>query len=97
MAVLPSEEPWHLATNFFVSSSEGQPYAPVGICPRYDRMLMTLSAQDGALHVPEALDLLRGVASATTQWSVVYDISQRSMHVVMGGSFETAYTFALRP
>jgi hypothetical protein len=36
------------------------------------------------------------VSNATTQWSVVYDLSQRSVHVVMGTEFETVHTFDLR-
>jgi hypothetical protein len=39
---------------------------------------------------------LRQVANDTTQWSVVYDLSQRSVHIAMGGKFETVYSFELR-
>ena len=96
MVVLPNEEPWHLATNFFVSSAGAGPTAESGLCPRYDRMLDTLRPTGGMLQVNQALELLRHVANDTTQWSVVYDLSQRSVHIVMGGRFETVYTFALR-
>jgi len=95
--IVPNASPWHLATNFFVSGSGQEPYAPAGICPRYDRMLTTLSSKGGVLRLPEALDLLRGVSTPTTQWSVVYDISQRRVHVAMGGDFEVVHTFDLRP
>jgi len=94
---LPNSNAWHLATNFFVSGSGGTPYAPAGICPRYDRMLTTLASKGGVLRFAEALDLLRGVSTPTTQWSAVYDISQRRVHVAMGGGFESVHTFDLRP
>jgi len=96
MVVLPNEEPWHLATNFFVTECGNQPDAAQCLCPRYDRMGTTLRSQAGVLRVPEALDLLHAVSNAMTQWSVVYDLSQRSVHVVMGMEFETVHTFDLR-
>jgi hypothetical protein len=96
MVVLPNEEPWLLATNFFVSSAGVGPTAESGLCPRYDRMLDTLRPTGGILQVNQALELLRQVANDTTQWSVVYDLSQRSVHIAMGGKFETVYSFELR-
>jgi len=60
-------------------------------------MLTTLASKGGVLRFAEALDLLRGVSTPTTQWSAVYDISQRCVHVAMGGGFESVHTFDLRP
>jgi hypothetical protein len=96
MVVLPNDEPSHLATNFFVSACRSQPDAEHCLCPRYDRMVTALRSQAGVLRVPEALDLLHDVSNATTQWSVVYDLTQRSVHVVMGTEFETVHRFDLR-
>jgi hypothetical protein len=95
LVVLPNTEPWHLATNFHVSSAGEGPVAPAGFCTRYDRMLEALRTAGGVLHVDQGLDLLRQVSTERTQWSVVYDLSQLSVHVVMGRGFETVYTFDL--
>ena len=97
LRLLPNDGPWHVATNFFVTECGSQPDAAQCLCPRYDRMATTLRSQAGVLRVPEALDLLRAVSNAMTQWSVVYDLSQQSVHVVMGTEFETVHTFELSP
>ena len=93
MVVLPATEPWHLATNFYVSTASDGPVAPPGSCPRYDRLVSTLRRAGGVLQVDQALDLLHQVSNERTQWSVIYDLSRHSVHVVMAGKFETVYTF----
>lgn len=95
MVVLLNERPWHLATNFFVSRAGEGPIAQAGQCPRYDQLRNTLRPADGVLQLTQALDLLHQVANGTTQWSVIYDLSQRSVHIVMGGSFDKVHSFEL--
>jgi len=95
MVVLSSAEPWHLATNFYVRTAGEGPVAPAGACERYDRMLDALRTSEGFLNVTQGLDLLQQVSTERTQWSVVYDLSERSVLVVMGAGFETVYTFDL--
>jgi hypothetical protein len=84
MHVFRNEVPWQLATNFLVAGTDGQPQ---GQCLRYDHIARRLEGAGGNLAVDEALELLSQVAQAITQWSVVYDMSEREVHIVMGQKF----------
>jgi hypothetical protein len=94
--VIPGTRSWHQATNFRVAPLAGD---LLGICPRYDRIHGSLSKTRGVLAPDEAIQLLREVSSddATygTQWSVLYDLTRRRVHVVMGHDYPRVYEFAL--
>lgn len=97
MVVFPNQGPWHEATNFLLSAS-GE--SPEGICPRYDRIHEALTGSSGILSPDEAFQVLRDVSSpgpesGGTQWSVVYDMSTRALHVVMGRNYDQVYSFEL--
>lgn len=100
MHVLRSEQPWHAATNFLVSSTGG---SPAGQCSRYDAITATLAESGGSLDTPQALALLKEVSQPTragspTQWSVVYNLSDGSVTVVIGRKFSSGgQTLRLRP
>ncbi len=91
MVVIPNTQPWHLATNFTLT---GQASA-AGNCPRYDRIQAKLESTEGALSPQQALELLATTAQKITQWSVVYDLSQLQVQVVMGQQMERVHTFKL--
>lgn len=92
MVLLTNDKPWHLATNFLLSSvrdpSEGQ-------CWRYDRIEHGLTQARGRLSLQEAIDLLSQVSQGLTQWSVVYGLSTGEIQVTMGQQYDTAHTFHL--
>jgi hypothetical protein len=99
MRVFRSDVPWQLATNFLVAGTNGQPQ---GQCLRYDHISQRLEAVGGSLAVDEAMELLSevaqdgGVSQASTQWSVVYDLSTLEIHIVMGQEYaEKAYILKL--
>jgi len=85
-------EPWQLATNFPLALVSG---SSAGRCWRYDRMAQALSDRNGSLSPLEAMDLLQKVATQTTQWSIVYDLSDLTMDVCPGGDFSRLYRFSL--
>jgi hypothetical protein len=93
MHVLSNQNPWHLATNFLVSSTND---SPQDHCWRYDRISERLSASGGSLSVENAIDLLSQVAQGNTQWSVVYGLQSKQISVVMGRDYENVHTFNLR-
>jgi len=93
MVVMPNENPWHLATNHFIttgvkdSGNSGW---------RYDTLRERLSAAGGILTPKEAMTLLADVAQAdSTQWSAVYNASAGSVDVAMGGGYDVVHSFQL--
>ncbi len=90
--IIPSDKPWHLATNFLVSSAGG---SAAGQCPRYDRIDQRLSTSAGRIDAAEAMQLLRDVSQPNTQWSIVYSLSTGQVSVTMGREYSRRYTFHL--
>ena len=92
MHVIPSDHPWHLATNFLLSSVSG---SATGQCPRYDTLDQQLSTTEGQITVQEALGLLGDVSQANTQWSIVYGLDTGEVTVSMGRDYNRTHTFHL--
>ncbi len=90
--IIPSDKPWHLATNFLLSSVNG---STVGQCPRYDRIDQRLSTSAGSIDAAEAMQLLQDVSQASTQWSIVYSLSTGEISVTMGREYSRMHTFHL--
>lgn len=92
LVFLPPEAPaWHAATNFMRHQVEG----PRTRCWRYGKLHERLTESEGQLEPEAGLTLLGEVAQDTTQWSVVYDLSARQIHVVMGRDYDSVHTFDL--
>ncbi len=92
LVVLPSPHPWHQATNFIRSAAAGDPQ---GLCWRYDKLTKQLEAVQGRLAVSGAMELLKEVAQATTQWSVVYGINSGTVDVAMGKHYDRVHHLVL--
>ncbi len=92
MVVIPSTDPWQVATNFLVSETGT---SPEGSCWRYDLILEHLREQDGQLNPGKGLSLLGEVSQELTQWSVVYGISTGEVQVVMGRQYDNVHTLDL--
>jgi choloylglycine hydrolase len=92
LQVIPSDQPWHLATNFLVSSVSG---SATGHCLRYDTIDQRLSTAKGKLNPPAALNLLGEVSQANTQWSIVYGLNTGAVTVTMGRQYDQPYTFQI--
>jgi hypothetical protein len=90
MVVFRNEHQWQLATNFLQASTGGRTQ---GQCPRYDLISQRLQELGGRLSVRDAFDLLAAVsqggpqAQSTTQWSVVYDMAQGDVNLIMGRKY----------
>jgi len=89
MVILRNDLPWQQATNFLVASMNEN---PAGACQRYDLISERLSQAGGQINVQEALSLLSDVSQEITQWSVVYNMTDGSVHLVMGQDYETVHT-----
>jgi choloylglycine hydrolase len=92
MRVLNNNQPWHLATNFLLSSVEDP---ADGGCWRYNKMSAKLSETGGQMDPTSAMQLLAGVAQSNTQWSVVYQMSIGIITVAMGGQYQQIHQFQL--
>lgn len=94
LQVIPTDQPWQLATNFLVSSVSG---SATGHCPRYDTLDQRLSTAEGKLNPQAALNLLGEVSQANTQWSIVYGLDTGAVTVAMGREYSHTHTFQLDP
>jgi hypothetical protein len=93
MEVILSQRPWHLATNFLRASAGESAH---GRCWRYDTIDQRLAEAGGRITPQEAIDLLAEVSQASTQWSMVYEISSGDVHVTTGRQYEDVHSFHLR-
>ena len=62
---------------------------------RYRSLSERLSTLNGQLDAPSAMQLLSEVKQGLTQWSALYDMSSGDIQVVVGGVYQTSYTFHL--
>lgn len=92
MKSIPNHRPWHLATNFLISGISG----PLdGISSRYDTISSFMLDASGDLLPELAIDLLSQVSQDSTQWSIVYDLKNGEIRVVMGKDFSDKKFFQL--
>jgi hypothetical protein len=92
MHVIPNQSPWHLATNFLRA---GAGDAPRGKCWRYDTIDERLTDAEGQITAREAMGLLADVSQTSTQWSVVYRMSNGEVNVAMGRGYDQVHTFTI--
>lgn len=92
MQVLYNEQPWHLATNFLLSSI----YDPkAGNCWRYNKIVAQLTEANGQVDVEMAMQLLADVAQENTQWSIIYQMSNGLTNIAMGQQYQDTHQFQL--
>jgi len=92
MKIIENEQPWHLATNFLLSSVEDP---QDGNCWRYDTINARLNEAQGMLDTESAMELLRDVSQEITQWSVVYQMAQGEISVAMGRDYAHIHDFKI--
>jgi hypothetical protein len=92
MYIIENEQPWHLATNFLLSSVEDP---QDGNCWRYDTINTRLNEAQGMLDTESAMDLLREVSQDITQWSLVYQMARGEVSVAMGRDYAQVHTFRI--
>jgi len=90
--VLESNQPWQAATNFYLFDAEDDKKSQ---CWRYQKTMQKLAENQGRLTIPESFDLLQEVSLGNTQWSVVYDMAEREIYVVLAKDFGKIHKFKL--
>ena len=92
MTIIETDQPWHSATNFLLSSVEDP---KDGNCWRYNKVNSQLTEIQGILDPISAMELLSEVSQGNTQWSVVYQMAYGEVSIAMGGDYAQVYTFQL--
>jgi hypothetical protein len=91
--VLESDQPWQAATNFYLFDADDNKKSQ---CSRYTTASQKLKENQGKITIPEAFTLLQEVSLGNTQWSVVYDMTEKEIHVVLAKNFGKIHTFKLK-
>ena len=65
-------------------------------CNRYNTVYSGL-LEGGVISKEIVFNLLDNSSQSNTIWSCVYDIENRTVHIVMGRNFESVYSFSLEP
>jgi hypothetical protein len=93
MEVVPSGRDWAVATNYYLAGAEEGERRR---CWRYARMWDRLAASEGRFTAEEAMGLLEEVSVGGTLWSVVYDVGERRVDVVLGREYGVVRGLGLR-
>jgi choloylglycine hydrolase len=96
MQVLPNQADWQVSTNFLVSKE--QPEGSNSSCWRYNKSYEALQSSAGALSSQAAMELLADVSQPgdyATRWSVVYNMTEGEITLVMGREYDQVYSFSL--
>jgi hypothetical protein len=92
MVEIWQEKPWLAATNYLLSDeSDGSGDR----CWRYETIVERMDTSDGRIDSSTAMSILREIAQENTQWSVVYEVSERTIEIVMGRDYQTIHKFQL--
>jgi hypothetical protein len=92
MVEIWQEKPWLAATNYLLSDeSDGSGDR----CWRYETIVERMDTSDGRIDSSTAMSILREIAQENTQWSVVYEVSERTIEIVMGREYQTIHKFQL--
>lgn len=95
MVVIPNDRPWQISTNFIISRSNAQKDPENTSCFRYNTGYKFLKEKNGKLTNEEAMQLLSRVSQNITIWSVVYDLGEKEINVVMGRKYDQVKIFGL--
>ncbi|HEY41736.1 MAG TPA: linear amide C-N hydrolase [Dehalococcoidia bacterium] len=92
MKVICNKHPWQVSTNFVLSRfPESERRAQ---CPRYDTAYKTLEQTQGRMSHEEAMTLLKNL-SGRTIWSLVYDMVNGEIDIVMARNYDQVHYFTL--
>ncbi len=87
-----NNEPFEVCTNFVVTNSS----APLTTnCWRYNSAYKQLKDFNGVASDTSAMKILKSVSQQNTMWSIVYNLSKKSMLISMGKNYGKSYSIAL--
>lgn len=96
MKVLKDDNPWQVSTNFIISEEESS--GGNSGCSRYNHLYQVLADKRGVMTMDQGMTLLEDVSqdnAVKTMWSVVYNLENGKIKVVMGRDYEHVLEFNL--
>jgi hypothetical protein len=90
--VIPNTESWQVATNSRVYNRSV--IAQKSTCWRFNRIYNALEGAGGNLSSHEAVEILRDVSFPSTEWSAVYDITEKEISIAIDANFNNLCEFA---
>jgi penicillin V acylase-like amidase (Ntn superfamily) len=93
LQVIPNSESWQVLTNspVFNLSIEQQ----IDACGRYRAVYEALESANGNIDQEEGMNILQSVGNPFTQWSAMYNMSDRSIALVLDYQFNKVFHFSL--
>lgn len=92
--IIRNTEPWQVATNFTLWKTTLD--EAISSCWRYQTVYETLSQASGLPSEQGAMVLLKRVSQASTQWSIVYNMSTGGIQVAPLQRYDRVQTFDLQ-
>ncbi|MFC1726140.1 linear amide C-N hydrolase [candidate division KSB1 bacterium] len=89
--VIPNSQNWQVATNSRVYGRSIP--AQKSTCWRFNRIYNALEGAGGNLSRDETVEMLRSVSFPSTQWSAVYDMTEKEAIIAIDADFENLYEF----
>ena len=81
--IIRGNKNWQSATNFYLTDQD----KPLLQCRRFAQINQVMTDNRGILTVDQTFNLLKNVSQRNTQWSVVYDMTNRFAHVTTDRNF----------
>lgn len=94
--ILTAEKSWQAATNFLIS--EENPQDSNSSCWRYNHLVKLLNEVEGKMNEKEGMRLLKEVSQSgqtSTKWSVIYDLTNKKISLVLGRDYWRVYEYFL--
>lgn len=93
MQVVDKTGSYQIATNMLLYNNENH----IGYsADRYRKFEIALSQADGTITVDDALELLEAnTTPGEAQWSVVYNLTKKTMYAEFYGDYENTYTYTI--
>jgi predicted choloylglycine hydrolase len=90
--IMRGNKNWQSATNFYLTGQE----KPLQQCARFAQIHRMMSDKNGCLSVDQSFNLLKNASQRSTQWTVVYDMANRSAHVATDRNFNKRSVFKVK-
>jgi len=90
ISIVRDDNLWQVSTNYLFS----EPQQPD--CWRYKTASKALSEAQGKISQDKAMRLLQDTSQDSTVWSVVYNLENGQINLVMGKNYDRVHTFSLK-
>ena len=93
MRVIPNTEDWQVMTNSLVYNRSEE--VRKAQCRRYEIIYNTLEAAGGVVDYDQCMSLLEQVGNIYTQWSALYDMTEKKIILAVDYNFQNLFEFSL--